>query len=157
MKTIDFYIQEKLVIKNDSSIRKFTDEELEKDYYKVWSATTKKEKEVIANKYGITEIRIRPIQIGILDLLRKNRKNKKEFTDKDIVNFFRYDIPDTYNKFEAYLKEESDEFVKYLLKRYKEKINEKNIIGKFGISIADRHLLKIYDNIKKYIVSNRIL
>ena len=75
MKTIDFYIQEKLVIKNDSSIRKFTDEELEKDYYKVWSATTKKEKEVIANKYGITEIRIRPIQIGILDLLRKNRKN----------------------------------------------------------------------------------
>lgn len=157
MKTIDFYIQEKLVIKNDSSIRKFTDEELDEDYNKVWSAITKKEKEVIANKYGITEIRIRPIQIGILDLLRKNRKNKKEFTDKDIVNFFRYDIPDTYNKFEDYLKEESDEFVKYLLKRYKEKIDEKNIIGKFGISIADRHLLKIYDNIKKYIESNRIL
>ena len=156
MKTIDFYIQEKLVISKDISSN-FSDEELEKDYNKVWSAITKKEKEIIANKYGITEICIRPIQIGILDLLRKNRKNKKEFTDKDIVNFLRYDIPDTYNKFEAYLKEESNEFVKYLLKRYKEKINEKNIIGRFGISIADRHLLKIYDNIKKYIESNRIL
>ena len=156
MKTIDFYIQEKLVIsKNISS--NFSDEELEKDYHAVDMAYTKDEKKVIANKYGITEIRIRPIQIGILDLLRKNRFKKKEFTDKDIVNFFRYDIPDTYNKFEAYLKEESDEFVKYLLKRYKEKIDEKNIIGKFGISIADRHLLKIYDNIKKYIASNRIL
>lgn len=157
MKTIDFYIQEKLVIKNDSSLRKFTDEELMNDYETVHYAYTKAEKKAIADKYGITDLRIRPIELGILDILRENRKKKKDFTNDDIRNFFRYDIPDTYNKFEAYLKEESDEFVKYLLKRYKEKVNEKNIIGKFGMSIADKHLLKVYNNIKEYIVSNRIL
>lgn len=157
MKTIDFYIQEKLVIRNDSSIRKFTDEELENDYQEVNTAYTKAEKKVIADKYNCKDIRIRPIQIAILDKLRENRFKKKEFTDKDIRNFFRYDIPDTYNKFEAYLKEESNEFVKYLLDRYKEKVNKKDLTNKFGISIADRHLLKVYDNIKKYIESNRIL
>ena len=92
------YIIEKLVInKNIGKVNKFTDEELESDYNTVWHAITKNEKKVIADKYGVNIYKIRDIQIEILNILRENRKNKKEFTPNDSQNFFRYDISVRYD------------------------------------------------------------
>ena len=157
MKQIVNYIFEKLIL-NKSVKSGFTDEELMKDYNEVSYAYTKSEKKQIADKYGITILKIRDIQLAILDLLRKNRNKKKEFTNKDISNFFRYDIPDTYNKFIKYLDEEPIEFIEYLRQFYEEKINKEPRIKKYRyypqmLSIADRHLLKILDNLEKYLQS----
>ena len=149
-------IDEKLKINSNTGTYDFTDEEMVNDYNEVHFAYTKAEKKAIADKYGITDLRIRPIEIAILDLLRENRKKKKEFTKEDITNFFRYDIPDTYNKFAKYLDEEPIEFVEFM-KQTQENIIDKNPrIKKYryypqALSYADRHQLKMYDNFVKYL------
>ena len=143
------YIIEKLVInKNIGKVNKFTDEELESDYNTVYHAITKNEKKVIADKYGVNIYKIRDIQIEILNILRENRKNKKEFTPNDSQNFFRYDIPDRYDKFKKYLEEESIEFVEWLFERYKNKVSKINTAYR---SYADNHVIRVYNNLKRYL------
>ena len=151
MKNINEFIFEKFLISKDTSIlnpKDFTDEELMDDYNTVRNACTKAEKKEVADKYGITDLRIRPIQIEILKILREKRKDKKEFTKNDITNFMRFDIPETYNKMEAWLKEESNEFVEYLLEYYKERAKKIHSVNK---SINDKHILRILSNIQKYL------
>ena len=143
------YIIEKLVInKNIGKVNKFTDEELESDYNTVLNAITKNEKKAIADKYGVNIYKIRDIQIEILNILRENRKNKKEFTSNDLQNFFRYDIPDRYDKFKKYLEEESIEFVEWLFERYKNKVSKINTAYR---SYADNHVIRVYNNLKRYL------
>ena len=143
------YIIEKLVInKNIGKVNKFTDEELESDYNTVLNAITKNEKKAIADKYGVNIYKIRDIQIEILNILRENRKNKKEFTPNDSQNFFRYDIPDRYDKFKKYLEEESTEFVEWLFERYKNKVSKINTAYR---SYADNHVIRVYNNLKRYL------
>lgn len=143
------YIIEKLVInKNIGKVNKFTDEELESDYNTVWDAITKNEKKVIADKYGVNIYKIRDIQIEILNILRENRKNKKEFTPNDSQNFFRYDISVRYDEFKKYLEEESTEFVEWLFERYKNKVSKINTAYR---SYADNHVIRVYNNLKRYL------
>ena len=148
-----FSIIEKLKINSNTGNFDYSDKELMDDYNTVAMTYTKSEKQEIASKYGVAVIKIRDIQLAIL---RENRKNKKEFTKDDVINFLRYDIPDTYNKFEKYLDQEPIEFVEYLLQYYEDKINKDPRIKKYryypqALSYADRHLLKVYDNLKKFI------
>ena len=112
------------------------------------SYITKNEKKVIADKYGVNIYKIRDIQIEILNILRENRKNKKEFTPNDSQNFFRYDIPDRYDKFKKYLEEESTEFVEWLFERYKNKFSKINTTYR---SYADNHVIRVYNNLKRYL------
>ena len=151
MKNINDFKKEKILISKDTKVlnpKNFTDKELIDDYNTILYAYTKSEKKEIADKYNITDLRIRPIQIEILKILREKRKDKNEFTKDDVINFFRFDIPETYNKMEAWLKEESNEFVEYLLEYYKERAKKIHSVNK---SINDKHILRILSNIQKYL------
>jgi len=160
MKSIINYICEKLnkINSKTADFEEFTDEELRKDYKEVWGATTKKEKQEIGDKYGCTDIKIRSIQIAILDILREHRNNKKEFTNNDVFDFIDYEIPE--KQYEQYLDKETTNFVEYLFGFYEKKVNKLRCVQKYGInstfnsynsSIADRHLITIYRKIKKYL------
>lgn len=157
MKTINNFIIEKLKLTSQSKLKEmtFTDEELRKDYFEVSRAITKAEKEAIANKYMVNVLKIRDIQLVILDFLRKNRNNKTEFTEEDIFNFSLLDPPDgNYNKYVKYLEQESDEFLKYMLQYYINKaahIGVRRRTANIGLSSNDRRILKIVDSLKKYL------
>lgn len=151
MNNIINFIQEKLKISSSSKInRSFTDEELKDDYSEITGAYLKSQKEPIAAKYNVTSIKIRDIQLAILDELRENRKNKKEFTTDDVRYFLKYDTPDSYVRYKTFLDKESKEFVEYLLEYYKNR--GKNISPYAGRqSIADKYVLKKIANIQKYL------
>jgi len=153
-------IIERLKLNSESKIKQkkefvFSDEELRKDYFEVSRAITKAEKEAIANKYMVNVLKIRDIQLVILDFLRKNRNNKTEFTEEDIFNFSLLDPPDgNYNKYVKYLEQESDEFLKYMLQYYINKaahIGVRRRTANIGLSSNDRRILKIVDSLKKYL------
>ena len=152
MKDIKQILIEKLHINKDVKVIGFTDEDLRKDYETVRWAYTKKEKMDIGDKYGVTDIRIRPIQIAILDKLRENRNNKKYFTEEDLHDFFKYDIAcSVYNKLKVYLDKESKEFIEYLLEYYN-KIYKKYINKHPStLSIAQKYNIKCLKNITRYL------
>lgn len=145
------YIQEKLQLNDKSKIKTlgpFTDEELMDDYSEVGGAYTKAEKEKFAMKYGINTNKIREIQIVILNYLRDNRQKKKEFEITDFQNFTRYDLPEKYEKLEEYLDQETEEFLKFVLHKYKEMAE----LFRFNArSIADRHVMKRISQLEKYL------
>ena len=151
MNNLNNYIQEKLKINSQTKIISgFTDEELKNDYSEISGAYLKSQKEPLALKYGVTSIKIRDIQLAILDQLRENRKKKKEFTMEDVRYFIKYDMPDSYNRYKVYLDQESKEFVEYILEYYKNR--GKNISPYPGRqSIADKYILKKIENIQKYL------
>ena len=166
MNNIKYYIIEKLKINSKSQVntkQKFTDEELRQDYNDVNYAYTKAEKEPLAIKYDIQTNRIREIQLVILDKLRENRHNKKEYDKNDAHDFYRFDIPDTYKKTKEFFDKEPIEFIEYLksyfenesehFKRARQSLRRS---GRFsGISIADRHQLTMYNNVIKYLEENK--
>ena len=147
-------VDEKLVITKDTKEKQISDEELEKDYQAVWGSTTKAEKKLIGDKYGCTDYRMKPIMQVILDKFRENRFNKKEFTKEDIKHFWRYDMGDSYDKLKPYLKQEPEAFIVYMYNIYHEKC--KPILNTYYRSYADKRLIKIKDNLKKYLDENRI-
>ena len=157
MKYLKNFITEKLVINANSKIKEYSDEELMNDYKEVWGATTKQEKKDIADKYGVTILKIRDIQLHILEILRQNRFKKKEFTREDIINFFHFEPPE--REFEEYLKKEPKEFVQYLLDYYedytKQIRNKVRLSGRLSsLSIADRSKLRTYNKIKDFMEKN---
>ena len=158
MKTINNFIIERLKLNDESKIKElvFSDEELREDYQNVkYHVFTKKEKEVYANKYNCNSLKIGDIQLAILDYLRKNRNDKSEFTDEDVKDFARLDPPDgNYKKYVKYLEQESDKFVRYMLKSYLNKltdINKRRRQIKYGYSYADKRIIRIVDYLKKYL------
>lgn len=168
MKLINNYISEKLIINANSQKKTYSDEELMNDYNEVWGAITKTEKKTIADKYGISIIKIKDIQLHILDLLRENRhkKNPKDFTIDDILNFNRFDVPKTvYKKFSEYLDKEPIEFVEFMKQYVNDKIEKDprlkknrynpNRYSSYVSSLADRNLLKWYENLEKYLNENK--
>jgi hypothetical protein len=141
-------IYEGIKLSSNSKVNyEYSDEELMKDYSKITNAYLKKDKEQIADKYNVSSIKIRDIQIAILDKLRENRKKKDSFDRNDIVYFIKYDIPE--NKYNNYLQEESDEFVEYLLQHYEKRARLIN--RRYSLSAADKFILKRIDKIKKYL------
>ncbi len=160
MKQLDLFILEKLhlgkTLHPDNII--LDDNVLMDDYGEVASATTKAEKLKIANKYGIKSNKIREIQLAILDILRDNRHNKKDFTDLDIRAFFRYDVPDSYNKLKEYLDKEPIEFVEFLKEHTNKLIDKNPYVKKYQfaperLSYADRRLINRRNNLEKYLNS----
>lgn len=154
MKNLKEKILEKLTITANSKINQekiFTDEELRNDYSEVGGAYTKAEKQVFCNKYHVNSNKIREIQIVILDKLRENRQTKKEFTQDDVHDFLRYDLPEKYEKFVDYLDKEPKEFVEYILESYKDIIKRNRIVIYAPRSIADKHTIKRYEQLKKYL------
>lgn len=149
MKNINNYISEKLNVK-DIKIKNFTDEELLNDYETVRMAYTKKEKEPLAIKYDVSSIKMRDIELAILDKLRENRFNKKEYERQDISNFYKYDIPDRYDRLKIYLDKEPKEFIKYLLDFLIDKAKKYN---KNYLSPANKHTIRTIANLKKYLIS----
>ena len=151
MKNISLYILEKLNIQSiDINKCSFTDKELLDDYEAARSSYTKAEKEPIANKYGVSSLKMHDIELAILDELRKNRFNKKEFDRQDITNFYRYDIPDRYDRLKIYLDKEPKEFIKYLLDFLIDKAKKYN---KKYLSPANKHTIRTIANLKKYLIS----
>lgn len=152
MKKINQFIQEKLRLDRNININtSFSDEELRKDYSEVSGAYTKAEKQKFCEKYDIISTKIREIQLVILDHLRENRKNKKEFTKEDFQDIIRYDLPEKYEKFIEYLDKEPIKFVKFLLKTYENIIQRNHISILNPRSIADKYKVKRYNQLKKYL------
>lgn len=149
MKNINNFIQEKLIINKDTEvIHELTPEVMRDDYNSVWGATTKKRKKEFADKYACDDIRIRPIQIAILDKLRELRFDKDEYDTNDRSDFFKYDIPQVYNKLKVWLDKEPIEFVQYLSDVYA-KLTSK--INPFRCSIADKRKLDFAKGFKRYL------
>lgn len=149
MKKLIKYIQEKLIINKDTEvIHELTPEEMRNDYEECFVALTKKEKKEIADKYGCDDIRIRPIQIAILDKLRELRFDKDEYDGKDRLDFLRYDIPQVYNKLKVWLDKEPIEFVQHLSDVYN-KLTSK--INPYRCSIADKRKLDLAKGFKRYL------
>jgi hypothetical protein len=149
MKNINNFIQEKLIINKDTEvINELTPEVMRDDYNSVWGATTKKRKKEFADKYACDDIRIRPIQIAILDKLRELRFDKDEYDTNDRSDFFKYDITQVYNKLKVWLDKEPIEFVQYLSDVYA-KLTSK--INPFRCSIADKRKLDFAKGFKRYL------
>ena len=148
MKNIDSFIQERLVINSKSNSLAFTDEEMRDDYDTIRYAYTKAEKQKIASKYGINSNKIREIELAILDELRENRQHKKEYTNSDINDFLRYDVPDRYDSFAKYLDKEPKEFVEKILEYFEDRAKKINI---HRMSINDKYVLRRVENLKKYL------
>ena len=166
MININNFIQEKLKINSKSQVntkQTFTDEELRNDYQEVKNAFSKSEKLPFMQKYDVDANKIEVICQKILELLRENRHNKKEYDKNDAHDFYRFDIPDTYKKSKEFFDKEPIEFIEYL-KSYFENESEYfkraqqslRRMGSFSrISIADRHQLTMYNNVIKYLEENK--
>ena len=166
MININNFIQEKLKINSKSQVntkQKFTDEELRHDYTAVNGAYTKAEKIEYARKYDIDSNKFREIQLVILDKLRENRHNKKEYDENDVRDFYRMNIPDTpYKKSKEFFDKEPIEFIEYLKTFFENEsqhfrraqISMKRF-GYRGMSIADRHQINMYNNVVKYLEENK--
>ena len=162
MININNFIQEKLKINSKSklSAQSFTDEELRNDYKEIKNAFSKSEKLPFMQKYDVDANKIEVICQKILELLRENRHNKKDYNADDAIDFYRMNIPDTpYRKSEEYFEKEPIEFIEYL-KEYFEKESQPfkrareafRRIGKIsGVSMADRHQITMYNNVIKYL------
>ena len=151
MKEIINFIKEGLKINKNTKVHKdnFTDDELMEDYECVGGAFSKSDKEPYMIKYDVDINKIRDIQIAILKKLRENRQKRKEFNDKDVIYFLRFDMPwARYDKLKTYLDEEPKEFLEYALQYYEKKAKR---IHPYRQSIADKYILRIYNNLKKYL------
>lgn len=152
MKTLIDIIFERLKLSKDNQSPNTENmtKELRDDYQTIGVAYTKAEKEPIAIKYNVSKLRIRDIQLAILDKLRELRQDKKEFDEDDVWDFNRYDVPDVYNKMVTYLDQEPIEFVEYLLDFWQ--IRAKKIRGHYSnVSSADRSILNRIKHLKKYL------
>ena len=150
MKNINTYINEKFQVSVDAIRNRedCTDEELRDDYETVRWAYTKKEKIEMGDKYGVTDYRIRPIQLEILDRLRENRFEKSEFNEDDILDFFRLEPSLVYSKFSKYLDNENKAFIEYMLEHYN---NLCKGINPARCSYADKDKLKIKRFLNQYL------
>lgn len=159
MKNLYNIIFEKLIINANSKKKQYNPEELRKDYHDVEWAMTKAEKQVFAQKYGVNSNKYKDIQYQILLLLRELRQNKKEFDQKDINDFYRFDWKE--KEFFDYLNAEPIDFIKYIFQMLEENLKKKGIFKWVGIlnkrnfnyhiSYADKNLLDRYEKIKKYL------
>ena len=167
MININNFIQEKLKINSKSKVntkQTFTDEELRNDYKEVKNAFSKSEKIPFMQKYDVDANKIEVICQKILELLRENRHNKKDYNKDDAIDFYRMNIPDTpYRKSKEYFEKEPIEFIEYLKSYFENESsafrNAREMFRRFGrmssISIANRHQLNMYNNVIKYLEENK--
>jgi len=134
---------------------KFSDEELYNDYKKASDVTGQEKKDLIS-KYGIETKKAQDIKNKILNILKENRKNKKNFTDQDVLDFQRLHDYVTSRMVEG-LKDESKEFATYLKNYYFEILKRRKIdkyalltsLSSYMFSIADKDSIRTYQKIAK--------
>ncbi len=137
---------------NESS-KEIDVEMLHKDY-EVAEWATGQEKKDLMDKYGVTSKKKADIQAAILKALQESRKNKKEFSNDDIQDFFRMD-----GKLETNLKDESIEFVEflkdYLYKDLKKRNLERYALMKsfsgYRFSSQEKHMIQRYQKVINYL------
>lgn len=146
------------VFSNIYESQKFSKEELYQDYNDASGATGQEKKDLIA-KYGVDSKKAKDIQNKILLILKDQRKNQKEFTDKDITDFQRlydYSTP----KMCDGLKDEPKEFAVYLKDYYFDRLKKRKLenwalvtsgLNNYRLSIADKDTIKTYQKITKTI------
>ena len=158
MKNLKDIILERLHITKDTKVNQFTDEELRNDWNEVRWASTKAEKQAIANKYDCKIIKIDDIQKVIAELLRENRKTKEDFTKEDINDFHKLTVAQRYKQLKPFLEQESDLFVEYLYNYYCDYCKQhKCKYRKFGGSYADNTRLEIRDSLLQYLKEKHII
>ena len=153
MKELKTYILE-------SSKRVFSKEELRNDYENASGAIGQEKKDLIA-KYEVTTKKVKDIQHAILLKLQELRKDEKEFDVKDINDFNRLTDNDT--QYFNELKNENDDFVKYLLEYWEERIKKNgkdlikwvNITSFAGLSFSanEKSLIKSYQKVREELAS----
>ena len=145
MKKFSSYINE--------STKEFDVEMLHKDY-KAAEWATGQEKKDLMEKYGVTSKKKADIQAAILKALQESRKNKKEFSNDDIRDFFRMD-----GKLENNLKDESIEFAEFLkdflyedLKKHKlERFALMKSFSGYRFSNQEKYMMQRYQKVIKHL------
>lgn len=98
-------------------------EEVQDDIDKVRRAYTKAEKQAIADKYGITSLKMDDIERGIREIFNNQHKNKKpnQYTDEDFKNWWSmFNGPTTAQVLKKALEGESVEWCKFVLDKAQE-------------------------------------
>ena len=136
---------------------KFTEEELRNDYENA-SYLTGQEKKDMITKYSVTTKKTQDIKNQILICLKDLRKNKKKFTNEDVLDFLRlYDY--NTSKMCNGLVEEPKEFQICLKDYYFERLKKHKLenyalmtsFSSYRFSVADKDLIKTYQKIAKTI------
>lgn len=137
--------------------------ELINDYKVLDEYPDMKTKKALATKYGIESKKATEIQKMVLIAMRNERKTRTTFDSDDIKYFYRFDIPETYNKAVSYYEEESIEFIKFLVEYNYDFVCKKNLQNKleyansrnsYYVSIADKYVMKRYLNVKRFVDEN---
>ena len=138
--------------------------EMLEDIKNVNNAYELKEKKAIADKYGIQSKKIKEIEHAILIKAAEDRATRKTYDENDIKAFRQLtNMPEIYNKFEAWLKLEPEEFIKYLKDYYEEYLKKEKIFNyvnwrpsdlKYHISYNKIYSIKIYQFLIKYLEEN---
>ena len=143
----------------ESTESKFTKEELHKDYEDASYVTGQEKKDLIA-KYGVDSKKAKDIQAAILIELQKIRKSQKTFDEQDLRDFSRMTDSDT--QYYANLKNENDDFVKFLLDTYEKDLKGKRDLFKYvnmtsfsgySFSSAEKWQIKRYQKIREELMS----
>ena len=153
MKNLIEFIQEGLKITSKTKVNDFdyTEDEMRHDYKIVSGAYEKAEKQFYATKYGIQSNKIHEIGVRIAEFLRDNRHKKKKFDELDFSDFYHLGIPEKYDKLKEYLDKEPKEFLDFLYEHYDKMTTKTRYRAPSSISINDRHQIKRYNQIKKYL------
>ena len=104
----------------------FTYEEIIKDWQKLGDATTLIEKSELSNKYNAKSNSKKVIETAIIVEMNNVRKNKENFTIKDVVWFNRnISSTDNYKKLSQLLSNENSSFVEFYKNYYYNKYHER--------------------------------
>lgn len=135
-------------------------DQLHKDYETADGASGQEKKDLIA-KYNVDAKKTKDIQHAILLKLQELRKDKKEFNDEDIADFNHLSENDT--QYYAELKKENDDFVKYLLEYWENRIKKQggdlynwiNLTSFSGLSFSsnEKWLIKRYQKVREELMS----
>ena len=135
----------------------FIYEEIIKDWQKLGDATTLIEKSELSNKYNAKSNSKKVIETAIIAEMNNVRKNKENFTIKDVVWFNRnISSTDNYKKLSQLLSNENSSFVEFYKNYYYNKLVERKLINVNikNMSVAEKYVYKTYLNINKFIKEN---
>ena len=135
-------------------------DQLRKDCETAGYATGQEKKDLMA-KYNVESKKSKDIIHAILIKLQELRKDKKEFSVEDVNDFSRLSENDT--QYYAELKKENDDFVKYLLEYWENRIKKQGrdlykyinltSFSNYNFSSAEKWFIKRYQKIREELMS----
>lgn len=131
--------------------------QLRKDYDSASWVSGQEKKDLIV-KYNVNSKRAKDIQFAILLKLQELRRSRHEFDNADVTDFARMSNSDT--QYYEFLKNENDDFVKYLfnvweteikLPKHRDLFRWVNLksFGGFSFSSHEKWLIKRYQKIRE--------